>query len=309
MLRCPQSLLPSATQQLSTPRWFGTTLPTTNALYWCQQTELGPSALPSSVVEHLDNLPWTAMGLGSTGSTGSIRTKVPEAGPSPGQHCWDECSVGINALLHGTTVPGPEDNRKCDHTSHFAIHIQQSQLKSGLHVVSEVVSVWSDILLTWFVFSCGFKHQPHKCSCLYRVFFIWEEWQQGPPQLTSWVWTSSRTTLKKLHLFLGYEHLFWAFQLSSLHVNHNPDLVGCRRRDYQLLVSWPYLASLPKVPGCTRAADTSHLTLSETTRQPCSSESSSLHSWAPSRGSEMIALTQLAHGLGAEAGAGESPFW
>lgn len=106
------------------------------------------------------------MGLGGTGSTGSIRTKVPEAGLILAS------AVGMNALLQSTAAPRPGDSRKCDHTSHFAMHIWQTQLKSDLHVVSEVVSVWFDIPWTWFVFSCGFKHRPHKCSCLYRALFI-----------------------------------------------------------------------------------------------------------------------------------------
>lgn len=98
--------------------------------------------------------------------------------------------------------------------------------------------------------------------------YFWFEWQQGPTQLTSWVWTSSRRTFKKWYLCLGYEHFFGTLQLDSLHVTHSPGLGGCRRRDYQFLAFWPCLASLPKVPGwpgCTRAADTSHLAFRDNT--------------------------------------------
>lgn len=89
------------------------------------------------------------MGLGSAGSTGSFVPKFQRL-----VHPLAS-TVGVNALLH-SFASQPGDNRKCDHSSHFAMHIQHTQLKSDLRVVSEVVSVWFYILLTWFVFSCGF---------------------------------------------------------------------------------------------------------------------------------------------------------
>lgn len=92
--------------------------------------------------------------------------------------------------------------------------------------------------------SPGLTSAPAFTEC----FSFGKKWQQGLPQLTSWVWTSIRRAFKRRHLCTGCKHLFGAFWLSSWRVNCNPGPAGLGRRGYKLLVSQPCPTSLPEGP-------------------------------------------------------------
>lgn len=94
------------------------------------------------------------------------------------------------------------------------------------------------------VLSPGLASAPAFTEC----FSFGKKWQQGLPQLTSWVWTSIRRALKHQHLCTGCKHLFGAFRLSGWRVNCNSGPAGLGRRGYKLLVSQPCPTSLPEGP-------------------------------------------------------------
>lgn len=180
-------------------------------------------------------------------------------------------------------------------------------------MVLEVADVWFDILLTWSVFRCGFEHRPHKCSCLYRVLFIWEGAAARAPSAHGWVSTSVRRAFKHGRLCIGCKNLCRAFWISSHHVNCNPGHAGLRRKGYKLLVPWPCLASLPGGPRtcwmCNGSSfqpphpssfRDSHAAVAS---QPCTLRAPSHHNMTTT------GLSRLVHGLGGEAGAGEGLFW
>lgn len=130
MPRCSRSLMPLACFSADLAH-LGQLLPTSHlksqqsALRWQQQMESGLAALPSSALERLNSpcracsptrehwQPWQHLYPGNRGCS-ILRPALP----------------GMNALLHSTTAPwGWGQQGVWSHTSHFAVHIWQIQLK------------------------------------------------------------------------------------------------------------------------------------------------------------------------------------
>lgn len=151
-------------------------------------------------------------------------------------------------------APGhPGEGRKCGQSSHFAMHIWQTQLQSGLACGLEVATTWFDILSTGSVLRCGSQQRPHECLCLHTLPFIWAGRRLGLPRITSWGWTSVRAVTHR-HLCRGWRHLSGASWLPGQRRNGNPGRAERFASSWDPSHAWMLCEKVPGWPGYTTAA-------------------------------------------------------